>query len=136
MFKKTHNVQKLKADILVLQNEHRSEREDLRKTQRALSELDKDPKADWQQRYKLCDRIGSLLRSTSSRKDELTVLYQARAALRGRLHMSKRIIHHSNGTKETEAWTVESQRKAVEHVLEGYALPEEAAGDVATKPAA
>lgn len=133
MFTKTHNIQKLKAEIRVRTNAQKAEKLELRTAQRALSEYDKRDSKDqsWQERSKLCDKVGLLVRSVASEKETLTRYYQARATLRGKLHMLKRVIHHSNGKKEIENWTIESQTRAVQDILDDHKLPTEEA-----KPAA
>lgn len=132
-----HNVGKLKAEIKVTENLHRAEKNELRETQRKVSEHDRRPEKDqsWKERSKLCDGIGSLISSVAAGKETLTRLYMARASLRGRLHLSKRIVHHSNGAKEVENWTLESQARFVEDALVDYLLPEVKAEE-ANKPAA
>jgi len=122
-----YNVKALKAEIKVLENEHRAERKELREAQRALSAWDADTRQDkkWSDRYPLCDRIGSLIRSTTSRKEDLTLLYQARASIRGRLHAVREVIHKPDGSKETRTWDLTSQAEAVARLLKRYELPDE-----------
>jgi len=131
MFKKTHDVAKLKAKIASEEEAQRGLKADLRKTQRELSAHDKIPskerKENWlRDRWTLGDGIGSLLSSVFSGKEDLTKLYMARASLRGRLHCAKTITHHSNGTKTVETWDLEKQAKAVEGLLDDYKLDEQA----------
>jgi hypothetical protein len=129
----SHNVQRLKADIKVLENEHRAERKELRLAQQKLAAFDADKnEKKWSDRYPLCDRIGSLIQSTTSRKDDLTELYQARAHLRGRLHMQKTTTgFREDGTRETEAWSLDAQEVVARRVLKNYEIPDVDAGEAA-----
>ena len=132
-----YDIEKLKSDIKHAEGEQRLRKASLREAQRELSAHDKLPEKDrsWKERCSLCVSVGCLIAGVAGAKDGLTLLYQARASLCGRLHMTKRIVHRSDGTKTVEALTLESQAVVAESVLCDYEIEEAKVEANVAKPA-
>lgn len=130
-----YDVTRLKSEIKALVAEQIVAKANLKKAQRELSAQQRLSEKDQSQKtmWALGDQIGRGINAVADGRERLTLHYMIRAAMRGRLHMSKQVIHNSNGTKEVVTWTLENQMNRVEDYLSDYKTPDI---DQSSKPAA